>query len=51
MFKIMKWSDRFTTTTEHERYDDIMELVRLIIEIISSHPEYKRLPEPTAGYA
>ncbi len=49
--KILKWSDRFTTTTESEKYDDIMELVRLIIEIILSHPEYQKLPEPTAGYA
>jgi len=49
--KIMKWSDQFTTTTESEKYDDIMELVRLIIEIIESHPEYQKLPEPTAGYA
>jgi hypothetical protein len=49
--KIMKWSDRFTTTKGYEKYDDIMELVHTIIEIIHSHPEYKKLPEPTAGYA
>jgi hypothetical protein len=49
--KIMKWSDQFTTTTESEKYDDIMELVHTIIEIIESHPEYQKLPEPTAGYA
>jgi hypothetical protein len=48
--KILRWSNRFTTTTEHEKYDDIMGLVRLIIEIVESHPEYKKLPEPTAGY-
>jgi hypothetical protein len=49
--KILRWTNQYTTTTEHEKYDDIMEFVHTIIEIIHSHPEYKKLPEPTAGYA
>ena len=49
--KILRWTNQHTTTTESEKYDDILELVRLIIEIIESHPEYQKLPEPTAGYA
>lgn len=43
------WNDKYDT--ENEKYFDIKELVRLIIEIILSHPEYQKLPEPTAGYA
>lgn len=49
--KVLRWTNQYTTTTEHERYNDIMGLVRLIIEIVESHPEYQKLPEPTAGYA
>lgn len=48
--KILRWNNQHTTTTEHEKYDDIMDLVHTIIEIIESHPEYQKLPEPTAGY-
>jgi hypothetical protein len=42
------WNDKYDT--ENEKYFDIMELVRLIIEVILSHHEYQKLPEPTAGY-
>jgi hypothetical protein len=43
------WNNKYDT--ENEKYYDLMELVHLIIEIILSHPEYQKLPEPTAGYA
>jgi len=43
------WNNKYDT--ENEKYFDLMELVRLIIEIIEFHPEYQKIPEPTAGYA
>ncbi len=48
--KELRWSDRFDYSG-NEGAEDLMELIRLIIEIIEATPEYKKLPEPRAGYA
>ena len=39
------------TYSGNKEAEDLKELIDLIIEIIRSKPEYRRLPEPRAGYA
>lgn len=48
-FKELYWSDEHYNP-EDERVRDLLELIRLINDIITSKPEYQRLPEPRAEY-
>lgn len=46
--KQLRWDDEICN--ENERAENLRELIRLIIEIIESKPEYQRMPKPRAGY-
>lgn len=46
--KELVWADNIIS--ENERADKLRELIKFIIEIIESKPEYKRLPEPRGAY-
>ncbi len=48
--KIVQWNDKYWAP-EDTQYQNLKELASIIIEIIQSKPEYKKLPEPSAGYA
>jgi hypothetical protein len=48
--KIVQWNDKYWAPEDTD-YQNLKELARLIIELIQDKPEYKKLPEPTAGYA
>jgi len=48
--KELVWAAKYTYSGNKEA-EDLKELIDLIIEIIRSKPEYRRLPEPRAGYA
>ena len=47
--KFVYWTSQYTLS-EDIRYQNLMELATLIIEMIQVKPEYQDLPEPTAGY-
>lgn len=46
--KELYWDDEIWN--ENERAENLRELIKLIIEIIVSKPEYQSLPEPQSGY-
>ena len=46
--KELRWKDKIMNPDE--RADKLRELIKLIINIIESKEEYKKLPEPTSGY-
>jgi hypothetical protein len=48
--KVVYWTTQYTAL-EDTQYQNLKELALLIIEILQAKPEYKKLPEPTAGYA
>jgi hypothetical protein len=48
--KVVQWNTRYWAP-EDTKYENLKELAHLIIEIIQAKPEYKKLPEPSAGYA
>jgi len=48
--KVVYWTTQYSAP-EDTQYQNLKELAHLIIEIIQAKPEYKKLPEPTAGYA
>lgn len=48
VIKHLRWDDEICN--ENERAENLRELIRLIIEIIESKPEYQRMPKPRAGY-
>ncbi len=46
--KELSWGDNITN--EDEKAEKLRELIKLIIDIIESKEEYKKLPEPRGGY-
>lgn len=46
--KELSWEDEITN--KDERADRLRELIKLIIDVIESKEEYKKLPSPTGGY-
>ncbi len=48
--KIVQWNVKYDAPDDIQ-YQNLKELAHLIIEIIQAKPEYKKLPEPTVGYA
>jgi hypothetical protein len=47
--KTVRWDDRYFISGSEE-HENLMELARLIWEIIETKPEYRRMPRPRAGY-
>ena len=44
----VRWTDRYTSNKM--RYHNLMEISRLIWDIIESTPEYQQMPKPSSGY-
>jgi len=47
--KKVGWSDRVTPLNDKD-FDNLFSLTSFIMDIVRNKPEYKALPEPTAGY-
>ncbi|HVF26368.1 MAG TPA: hypothetical protein VNA23_10790 [Anaerolineales bacterium] len=51
MTNSVSWTDDTMTKPNYTKADELRELIQLVEEIIRSHPEHKKLPEPNAACA